>query len=157
MRRWKYTNLVYCSRWSNALSVQRDINPIADVLSLLSAGKELAECGRVDREKNKKQQQEVDRKQSYTSLDCSFTLKVLVKWTCKCCHQTIVPHGLSCFPSSPELEHLWYALTVLQQFKRIGLGGGTSATCEVGLESALGLLSPIISSNDVKSLVTLAH
>ena len=92
----------------------------------------------------------------YLGLECSFTLKVH-KWTCKCCHQTIVPHALSfsCFPSSPEVEHLWYDLRVLQQYKRLGLGGGTSATGEVGLESALGLLLSIISSNDVKSIVTL--
>jgi hypothetical protein len=128
-------------------------------MSLLSAGKEFAESGRVDREKNKKQQQGVHKKQSNTSLECSFTLKVLVKWTCKCCHQTIVPHALSfsCFPCSPEVELLWYDLKSLAAIQEAWARRMLSGTDEVGLESALGLLSSIISSNYVKSLVTFTH
>ena len=78
---------------------------------------------------------------TYMGLECTFSLTVH-QWTCTCCNQKFAPNALSfgCFPSTPEVAHLWYDLRVLQQYKRLGLGNGTSATCDrvgLGRESEL--------------------
>ena len=66
---------------------------------------------------------------TYIGMECTFPI-TMHKWTCTCCNQTIAPGAMSfgCFPNTPEVAHLWYDLRVMQQYKRLGLGNGTSAT-----------------------------